>query len=111
MGILAYISKSQGNSHFPQVRDGVVMHARSQQWMPEFLPNNFLLNSWDTMTGPDLLNLRHDQQLEYAKEYSSILAEPLGSRLKSRFASCRHFFSPCPYHAVLPTSLVHGVPA
>ena len=31
------------------------------------------------------LGLRRDQQLEYAKEYNSIIAEPLGSRLKARY--------------------------
>lgn len=32
----------------------------------------------------DFLSLRHDQMLEYAKEYNSIIPEPLGSRLRTR---------------------------
>ena len=42
------------------------------------------------------LGLRRDQQLEYAKEYNSIIAEPLGSRLKARYYNHLCCFSPAP---------------
>ena len=66
---------------------GPVICASNQQWVPDFSPNTMLLDSCDAMNMSDLLCLRFDQQLEYAKEYNSIIPEPLGSRLKSRFAS------------------------
>lgn len=46
-----------------------------------------LLDLSDDMSELDMLSLRRDQQLEHAKEYDSILAEPLGSRLKARSAT------------------------
>ena len=45
--------------------------------------HDFLLDLSEDVTMPDLLSLRRHQQLEHAKEYNSILAEPLGSRLRS----------------------------
>ena len=73
---------------------GPVICASSQQWVPDFSPNTMLLDSCDAVNMIDQLCLRHDQQLEYAKEYNSIIPEPLGSRLKSRFASCHLAMSP-----------------
>ena len=70
---------------------GPVMCASSQQWVPDFSPNTMLLDSCDALNFSDLLCLRHDQQLEHATEYNSIIPEPLGSRLKSRSATL-------PYH-------------
>ena len=64
---------------------GPVVCASGQQWVPDFAPNTLLLDSCDAMS--DLLCLRHDQQLEYAKEYNSIVPEPLGSHLRPRFAA------------------------
>jgi len=49
--------------------------------------HGFLLDLSDDVTMPDLLSLRRDQRLEHAKEYNSILAEPLGSRLRARSAN------------------------
>lgn len=49
--------------------------------------HDFLLDLSEDVTVPDLLSLRRDQQLEHAKEYNSILAEPLGSRLRARSAN------------------------
>ena len=46
-----------------------------------------LLNLSDDLSEFDMLSLRRDQQLEHAKEYHSILAEPHGSRLKGRLAN------------------------
>ena len=66
---------------------GPVMCARSQPWVPVVPPNMLLLDFSDDLDLTDLLSLRHDQRLENAKEYTSILAEPLGSRLKARFVS------------------------
>ena len=66
---------------------GQVEFASIQKWVPGFSPNTMLLDSCDVMNMSDLLCLRHDQQLEHAKEYNSIIPEPLGSRLKSRSAS------------------------
>ncbi|KAL0055424.1 hypothetical protein WJX82_000300 [Trebouxia sp. C0006] len=51
--------------------------------------HGFLLDLSDDVTMPDLLSLRRDQQLEHAKEYNSILAEPLGSRLRARGKSAK----------------------
>ncbi|DBA67288.1 TPA: hypothetical protein ACH3X2_001593 [Trebouxia sp. C0005] len=51
--------------------------------------HDFLLDLSEDVTMPDLLSLRHDQQLEHAKEYNSILAEPLGSRLRARGKSAK----------------------
>ena len=48
--------------------------------------HDFLLDLSGDVTMPDLLSLRRDQQLEHAKEYNCILAEPLGSRLRARSA-------------------------
>ena len=73
---------------------GPVICASSQQWVPDFSPNTMLLESCDAANMSDLLCLRHDQQLEYANEYNSIIPEPVGSRFKSRFASCHLAMSP-----------------
>ena len=69
---------------------GPVTCTSGQQWVPDFAPNTLLLDSCDAMS--DLLCLRHDQQLEYAKEYNSIVPEPLGSRLRPRFAASHAIF-------------------
>ena len=62
-----------------------------QQMVPCSAPNAYcdiLMDLSDDISTPDFLSLRHDQQLEHAKEYSSILAEPRGSRLKARCVLC-----------------------
>lgn len=64
---------------------GSVRCASNQPWVSDVPLNMMLLDFSDDMDMSDLLSLRHGQRLENAKEYTSILAEPLGSRLRARF--------------------------
>lgn len=57
--------------------------------MEQLYHKDFFLDMEEDVEMFDLLSLRRDQCLEYAKEYSSIIPEPLGSRLRPRYlASC-----------------------
>lgn len=47
--------------------------------------SDFFLDLDEDLEMFDFLSLRDDQRLEYAKEYNSIIPEPLGSRLRPRY--------------------------
>ena len=57
--------------------------------MEQLYHKDFFLDMEEDVEMFDFLSLRRDQCLEHAKEYNSIIPEPLGSRLRPRYpASC-----------------------